>query len=731
MGEAVNLNLVGACYEYSQPSQPASQPVDMGSFPHCSMSNCPALDALLHGFTVVLSVRVAAVRTHWTFRFQNRFLHPLTGKYLYSSATRIIACPSNSVKGCYDPFRSRGHNRTNTKPRILVTHPRLSTGVVVGAAILGVYIKHVAPGIAGGDAGELVAESCHLGTAHPPGYPLYTMLNHVAVRFLPGVLDSVGLRPGPGVDGRASPAWCANAIASVMGALAATFTAQSTYLLCTRWDGIGGRVQRRKVAQDSSSSSSTAVGHYYYYHSYSWEESHENFKALASGCAAMLMAFSPLMWQYSVTAEVFALNNCLLSLLLSLTLRFSFDRDFTHAAAGALVSGLSLSNQHTSVLYVAPLAGWVMVQLAISRCRSHPARPWRRLAAETSILAALFAVGLVPYAYLPLAGIYAPKPGSWGDVATWSGLLHHLRRGDYGTLRLYSGRAEGGGQSFSDRVFMWFSNLRSAQGLGGIVPAFAVVGMLSSLYMTRRKKVSVLTATTHEEHYPAGPGLPVPLTTSKEAVNGKLSPKRVGHREEKSIAPEAEPSGDTTRDATKESKMLDCPCAGDPRQEGVEISTVTKLFASWDDEGLSAPTALLVALGVYVAIFHWLSNLPLDDPLLFGVHARFWMQPNIIVFVFCGAGIYGTFGSIRYDVGRKQLTPIKRRGKAPDQEAWEGSGVCGTENIAVISTPRGDRRPCVCWPFVCRLRREMLSRVKNMGSHSRQARLTKTPTSLV
>lgn len=542
------------------------------------------------------------------------------------------------------PFQVERHNRAKTKSRVLVTHPCLSTGVVVGAAILGVYIKHVAPGIAGGDAGELVAESCHLGTAHPPGYPLYTILNHVAVRFLPGILDSVGLKPGPGVDGRASPAWCANAIASVMGALAATFTAQSTYLLCTRWDGIGGgrRVRRRNAAQNSSA----AVRQDY---SSSWGESDDVFKALASGCAAMLMAFSPLMWQYSVTTEVFALNNFLLSLLVSLALRFSFDRDLIHAAAGAFVSGLSLSNQHTSVLYVAPLAGWVMIQLVTSRCRFHPALPWRRLAAETSILAALLVVGLMPYAYLPLAGIYAPKPGSWGDVATWRGLLHHLRRGDYGTLRLYSGRVESSGQGVVDRVLMWFSNLSSAQGIRGIVPALAVVGMLSSLYMARRN-VSGTTATTHEKYCPIESEFSVQLITSKEAGNGRPSQKSVGHQEGKSIAPEAEPCGDMTRDATKDSKILNCCCAGssDTQQGEVERSTVAKVFASWDDEGLSAPTALLVALAVYVVVFHLLSNLPLDDPLLFGVHARFWMQPNIVVFVFCGAGVYWTFGLIRY-----------------------------------------------------------------------------------
>lgn len=32
----------------------------------------------------------------------------------------------------------------------------------------------------GGDSGELVAEACKLGVAHPPGYPLFVMLGHIA-----------------------------------------------------------------------------------------------------------------------------------------------------------------------------------------------------------------------------------------------------------------------------------------------------------------------------------------------------------------------------------------------------------------------------------------------------------------------------------------------------------------------------------------------------------------------
>lgn len=41
----------------------------------------------------------------------------------------------------------------------------------------------------GGDSGELVAEGCILGTAHPPGYPLLTMLVYMLKEWLPLSLE--------------------------------------------------------------------------------------------------------------------------------------------------------------------------------------------------------------------------------------------------------------------------------------------------------------------------------------------------------------------------------------------------------------------------------------------------------------------------------------------------------------------------------------------------------------
>lgn len=571
---------------------------------------------------------------------------------------------------------------------------------MAGAGALAVYVATVAPGIPGGDAGELVAESCHLGTAHPPGYPLFTLLNHVTTRGLPGLLDSVGLRPGPGIDGRASPAWCANATASAMGALAALFTAQTTHLLlCARWwgDGSGAdyhqqpsQQQEQQALVETAKFAGVKYGASKHVSCQRWwnrrgDDGTELLQELASVCAALLMAFSPLTWQYSVTAEVFALNNLLLSLLLSLAVRFSFRRDLATATGGAFVSGLALSNQHTAVLYVVPLAAWVMLQLVTSRChrsnalqRQRPQQdqhqhPWRRLFWETMILVAFFLLGLVPYAFLPLAAKHFPRPGSWGNVATWGGFLHHLLRGDYGSLRLYSGNAGsgggGGGQDCFNRLWSWLRDLSFVQGLGGIVPALAALGMLSLLFLTpagggREAGVhaavggvaSAGTAVTGEIQ-----SSPVENSCGSLVAPSSGSRKNTG-REKRNITRRASPlaqAGKTTNQtATKDSGGADCSDTGNEKHQQQQVwngsestrpatRTIAEFLASWDDAGLSVPTALIAALAVYLIVFHWLSNMPLDDPLLFGIHARFWMQPNIVVFIFCGVGIYRTATFVR------------------------------------------------------------------------------------
>ena len=137
--------------------------------------------------------------------------------------------------------------------------------------IFAVYLATLSPSIAGGDSGELVAEGCALGTAHPPGYPLFTMMVHLLKR----IADPLQVE-----------------VAYVVNMSSAMLTTAAAFLI--------GKI----VASSGDERISTAGA------------------LLSMG----LFSFSPLNWQYAVTAEVFPLNTFFMALLVFLVVRFQHDR---------------------------------------------------------------------------------------------------------------------------------------------------------------------------------------------------------------------------------------------------------------------------------------------------------------------------------------------------------------------------------------------------------------------
>ena len=377
----------------------------------------------------------------------------------------------------------------------------LSVFGLAALTVLAVYVSTASRGIRGGDSGELVAEACHLGTPHPPGYPLLTLLMAAALRAIPhSSFPSL------------SPAYIANGLSAVFSSVAVYFIGKCVHLLSSA-----------HLLKESNAGAVLAMG---------------------------LMSFSPLFWQFATTAEVFALNNLLVALLLYLTLLFMRRKESWILAVGALVCGLGLSNQHTIVLLEAPLILWM---LFLSRKLLYQ-RPWILI-----VLASSFLLGLLPYLYLLYIGSHAPKPGSWGHLATIEGFLHHFLRKDYGTFQLYSGNVGGIKAGLVSRTIAYFEDLTFHQGLY-LTPALAAIGTLISLY---------------------------PLKFSAPSIqNPPMS----------------------------SSSIID------------------------DREASFTPLLLVLCLPFYLLVFHSLSNLPLDDPLLYGVHQRFWMQPSILVFIFSGVG---------------------------------------------------------------------------------------------
>jgi len=165
----------------------------------------------------------------------------------------------------------------------------VGAAVVVGAAGL-LYSLTAARDIVVGDTPELITAAVTLGVAHPPGYPLFTMLGHV-----------FSLLPFGPIPFRL------NLLAATCDAL----TVGVVYFTAVR-------LTRSRVA---------------------------------AAVAALVLAVNPIFWAWSLASEVFPLNNLLAALLICfLVIWYQQPERGTVLLAAFFVAGLALANHQTIVL---------------------------------------------------------------------------------------------------------------------------------------------------------------------------------------------------------------------------------------------------------------------------------------------------------------------------------------------------------------------------------------------
>jgi len=412
--------------------------------------------------------------------------------------------------------------------------------LVAASFIFAVYVSTISTSIAGGDSGEIVAEGCHLGTAHPPGYPFITMLIYGIANWLQG----------------GTVAYRVNVFCSLCTTAAALL--------------IGFMVQRLFPSLKSSAGSVVSMG---------------------------LFAFSPLIWQYAITSEVFPLNTVLAALILYLVVLFSQTSNIKIAYLGALVCGLAFTNQHTILLYEVPLVLWMLFLL-----RAH-------IAHNPSVLVKLscaYLFGLLPYAYLPVASHFNPTQGSWGQVTTLSGFVHHILRRDYGTFQLFSGAEGKSAEGFVERCVAFVRDFTNTQTGGNQSPQTdSTVGVVAVVLVV----IGIVVG---------------------------LSQFTIQRGEKVVVAAKA--------GAIKKAKKSDTTTASATSRNATTTTTTTTAIKTTTltlnpTEVSFTPTVLFLTQLLYFGVFHSLSNLPLHDRLLYGVHQRFWMQPNILMFVWLGVGV--------------------------------------------------------------------------------------------
>jgi len=252
-------------------------------------------------------------------------------------------------------------------PRPTSMHWTRNEFAILVSAVLSytlVYWWTMWPSIGGGDSGELIASAYTLGIVHPPGYPLFTMMAHLFT-YLP--YGTVG--------------WRVNLFSLVCGVTAMILLFLALRILARSF--------------------------------------------IIAMFVTSTLAFSTLIWRYSVQAEVFMLNAVFVCALLYLLVLYEETRNLKYVYFMGFTFGLGLSNHHTLLFVGLPMGIWILWE---ERFRIfHPKR--------FLLLFVVSCLGLLPYAYLFWASARNPLI-AWGDITTWNGFFTHFFRKEYGTFKL-------------------------------------------------------------------------------------------------------------------------------------------------------------------------------------------------------------------------------------------------------------------------------------------------------
>jgi tetratricopeptide (TPR) repeat protein len=301
---------------------------------------------------------------------------------------------------------------------------RLAGAGAVFIVSLATYSLTLAPAVTLVDSGELIVAARTLGVAHPPGFPLYVLLAHLAT-LIP--IGSVAVRVN---FASAIFAALASATLALVAAEALLTSRQVQMKTGQRKPVRGNRATKAAPAKRPKAAEQVL-------------DSNESRIALA-GCLAsgLLFAFSRTLWAYATIAEVYALNTFLIIgiLLLMFHWRRLIVSDPTPRAAGvisrhdrwldagALLFGLGLGVHHVSVGLMLPALAWLV--LATEGLSFFASKRLLRAAASA------FA-GLAIYIYLPLAASRSPHM-NWGDPQTLQRFWWHITGRQYQVFFTFS-----------------------------------------------------------------------------------------------------------------------------------------------------------------------------------------------------------------------------------------------------------------------------------------------------
>lgn len=217
----------------------------------------------------------------------------------------------------------------------------------------------------------MVVASYVLGVAHEPGYPLYTLLGKVFT-YMP--LSNIACR---------------------VNAMSVFFSILSLFFFY-------------KILEKLLESRSARI------------------------LGLLTLAFVPIVWEYSVVAEVFCLNNFFIFLTVYMFLVFKEKKDLKSFLIMFFVVGLGISHHHTIIL-IGP--GVFVLLLYMSRYHkafNMPDRGTYFLEGGLALMlgAVVALAGMLFYIYLPFAASAHP-PLNWDNPVNVENFMHMLLRKNY------------------------------------------------------------------------------------------------------------------------------------------------------------------------------------------------------------------------------------------------------------------------------------------------------------
>lgn len=271
-----------------------------------------------------------------------------------------------------------------------------SYGILSGLIAFAVYLLTISHSVTEFDSGELAAVQATLGIAHPPGYPLFTILGYLFLKIPLGITKIYQLNI-------LCSLWCAGAVIF--------FTHTSKLLL----DNLG-KLKTTKESKLSSRIFKLLDNN---------ESDAELLKYITAVISGLLFAFSLILWSQSTSVEVYSLQFFLFSVIIFLFFRMYFYADSKDSFLGGsnkgwiavgIFLGFGFSN-HLMTFYLLP----ALLFLYFNKYKFT-----EKSVARLIIIAAItFIVAAGLYSYLIIRSAQHPQL-NWGNPDNLTRAIDHI-----------------------------------------------------------------------------------------------------------------------------------------------------------------------------------------------------------------------------------------------------------------------------------------------------------------